>query len=311
MQNSDVFAKFPIPFAEAAGADFIRSIPTASQIGVIAGAASLHDGFVPLNATPLGSGGIPPDIKDMNGILYEISGWSRWLQAGGPVYFDAAFCTAIEGYPAGAVIMSATTIGTLWVNSTENNTTNPDAGGAGWTALLPMPATLSDLITGADTVKYVSAATLAGLRASTAQILAGVDAARYITPAAFYGARAAAADIIAGADDHKYLTAAGLAAAVVDSETTVLPGGLLMKIRAVPIPIGSNVANAPFTWITPFPSAMLFCGGNSDHQSGARSQLSVNMLYQSRFGATVNADTGLPSAPITNAGNVLVLAIGR
>lgn len=213
MQLSDQPLKLPIPFGNNAGGSFIRPIPVNSQIGVVDGAASLHDGFVPLNATPIASGGVPPDIKDMNGILFEVSAWSRWQAAGGAAYFDGTFAGLIGGYPKGAVLQSAVTVGVLFVNTTDNNSTNPDAGGAGWTTLMPVPASTAELITGTDTVKYATAAALAGLRASTAQILAGVDTARYMAPAAFYGARALAADITAGTDDHKYLTPFGLAQA--------------------------------------------------------------------------------------------------
>src|SRR5258708_20811739 len=84
-------------FARPAGGGFIRPIPQASQIGINPGFASLTDGFVPLNGQPVASGGIPPFEQDMNGILNQISLWCQWLEAGGPVYYDATFSTGGSG----------------------------------------------------------------------------------------------------------------------------------------------------------------------------------------------------------------------
>lgn len=124
MQSSDIPAKFPIPFANGAGASFVRNIPTASQIPITAGAASLNDGFPPLNATPRASGGVPPFIQDMNGVLRQSTGWDRWLAAGGPIIYDAAFSTAIGGYPRYATLIDST--GSFWwVSTIENNTNAP------------------------------------------------------------------------------------------------------------------------------------------------------------------------------------------
>ena len=126
---------FQIPFANAAGAGYIRSIPQASQVGITAGAASLTDGFPPLNfVDPATAGGIPPSGADMNGILYQISANIRWQQAGNFPVYNAAFSTGIGGYPKGAVLMNITATG-MWSNTVESNTSNPDAGGAGWVAV--------------------------------------------------------------------------------------------------------------------------------------------------------------------------------
>ena len=128
MQASSIPAKFPMPFAQTG----LRNvIPTPSQVGAVNGAASLSDGFPPINFTPVADGGVPPFGKDMNGILYAISVWTQWANAGAPVTFDAAFSTAIGGYPAGAWLTSAAG-GTWWLSLVDNNTSNPDAGGANW-----------------------------------------------------------------------------------------------------------------------------------------------------------------------------------
>lgn len=133
MLSTNVPTKFPTPFAASAGAGYITTpVPTNSQIGITDGRASLHDGFPPLNFVPEGSGGVPPFGQDMNGILYQATSWVQWLSAGGPVTWDSAFSAQIAGYPKGATVASPVTFGMFFVSLVENNTTNPDTGGAGW-----------------------------------------------------------------------------------------------------------------------------------------------------------------------------------
>ncbi|WP_267550398.1 hypothetical protein [Rhizobium rhizogenes] len=131
MKIADLPAKFPIPFAADAGSGFIRAIPEASQIGITPGAASLTDGFPPVTFQPVGAGGTPPWGQDMNGIINQITLWSQWQNAGGLVPYDGTFSTAIGGYPKSAVLAGATT-GQIWLNTVDDNTTNPNSGGAGW-----------------------------------------------------------------------------------------------------------------------------------------------------------------------------------
>lgn len=137
MKLADIFAKLNIPFANSATVGtYKRVIPEASQIGITAGAASLTDGFPPVCFTPKASGGIPPFGQDINGVLWELSGWIRWFIAGGPVLYDGTFSTAIGGYPKGATIPS-TTVGLFWVSLVDDNTVDPDAGAsANWQALV-------------------------------------------------------------------------------------------------------------------------------------------------------------------------------
>ena len=130
MQSSQLPTRLQLPFGNSAGASYIRTIPTPSQIATNPGAASLTDGFPPATFSPTGA----PDGRDFNGILNMMSAWSWWQAAGGSVPWDSAFSAAIGGYPKGAFVASATTFGLYWVSSVENNTSNPDTGGAGWTA---------------------------------------------------------------------------------------------------------------------------------------------------------------------------------
>jgi hypothetical protein len=134
MQASQIPAKFPIPFAADAGSGYIRAIPTASQILITPGAASLTDGFPPVTFIDETSGGTPPFGQDMNGILNQITAWIQWTNAGAPVVYDAAFSASIGGYPKNALLTSAAG-GTWWLSTVDNNTTDPDTGGAGWRSI--------------------------------------------------------------------------------------------------------------------------------------------------------------------------------
>lgn len=136
MQQSQVPSKFNIPWGNSAGVNYIRTIPQASQIGITNCAASLTDGFPPLSFLPIAAGGCPPFGQDFNGILKQITQWSQWQAAGGPVYYDSGFSTSIGGYPKGAIIQSSVLPGRLWVSTADNNTTNPDSTStANWITL--------------------------------------------------------------------------------------------------------------------------------------------------------------------------------
>lgn len=141
MKDTSIPAKFPIPFASSAASGNVRAIPQnpTSQVG----AASLLVGFPPENFIPEAAGGVPPFGEDLNGILLEVTQWLQWYQAGAPIEWDSSFSAAIGGYPKGALVASATTFGLYWLSTADNNLTNPDAGGAGWTTW-PLPAYYGD-----------------------------------------------------------------------------------------------------------------------------------------------------------------------
>jgi hypothetical protein len=136
MQDSGIPAKYQKVWGADAGASFIRTPPVASQIGIQNGAASFTDGFPPNCFSPVAAGGAPPFGQDFNGILNLITAWQQWQQAGGPIAYDATFQTEIGGYPSGAIVQSAVTPGKFWMSLADNNTTNPDSGGAGWISAL-------------------------------------------------------------------------------------------------------------------------------------------------------------------------------
>lgn len=128
MQVSSIPTKMPTVFASGAGGSYIRTVPIPSQIGITAGAASYTDGFPPVTFQ---SGGAPSGL-DVNGLLNQITAWSRWQQAGAPIYYDATFSAAIGGYPRGAVLSQVAVVGGFWISTTDSNTSNPDASGANW-----------------------------------------------------------------------------------------------------------------------------------------------------------------------------------
>lgn len=134
MKSTDKPTAITLPFAASAGADYIRTVPVASQIGVVNGAASYTDGFPPDCFIPQAAGGYPPDGRDVNYILNVISAWSRWCYAGGSPTYDSAFSSAIGGYPNGAVLAMANG-GGFWISTADNNTSDPDTGGADWSTL--------------------------------------------------------------------------------------------------------------------------------------------------------------------------------
>lgn len=132
MLRSATPPSFPIAFASSASGSFIRAIPTASQIGIQSGAASLTDGFPPLTFNPVAAGGVPPFGADFNGLLNQITLWNQWQEAGAPIIYNATFQTAIGGYPQGAIVQSAIVPGKQWMSTVDSNMTNPDALGANW-----------------------------------------------------------------------------------------------------------------------------------------------------------------------------------
>ncbi len=123
-----------LPWAASASGAYSDPVPVPSQILVPgqSGRASWTDGFPPLTFQQRAAGGIPPDGRDANGALNQISAGVEWQQAGGPLPYDSTYATAIGGYPLGAVIASLNFPGQYWASTAANNTNNPDTGGANW-----------------------------------------------------------------------------------------------------------------------------------------------------------------------------------
>lgn len=132
MKLADIPYRISTPWAASAGGSYVTiPIPVPAQSG---NTASFETGFPPQTfVDPLAGGGYPLGT-DENGINYIETAWLRWMQAGGPIAYDGAQQTTIGGYPRGTVILSATTTGLQWISTVDDNSTNPDTGGAGWLA---------------------------------------------------------------------------------------------------------------------------------------------------------------------------------
>lgn len=160
MQEAQIpVTKFQVPFANSAVAPYVLNpIPVDSQIGVTAGAASLHDGFPPVNFIPVSAGGTPFFGKDMNGILLMISSWVWWANGGNSILpYDATYQTAVGGYAKGAFVAHPVTAGLYYRSTADSNVTNPTSGGAGWesfglgaSGVTPGSYTLANITVGSD-----------------------------------------------------------------------------------------------------------------------------------------------------------------
>lgn len=131
MLASSIPTKMPVIFGASAVSGTIRTVPvtTTGQ----AGSASFTGGFPPETQLPEGAGGTPPFGQDFNGLFNTVTAWLQWIQGGGAVPpYDGTFSAAVGGYFNGALIASAVTTGQYWVSTADNNTSNPDTGGANW-----------------------------------------------------------------------------------------------------------------------------------------------------------------------------------
>lgn len=97
----------------------------------VTGKAGYDQGFPPINMIAKVAGGTPPFGQDMNGILFDVDKAIQYMQAGMAYPYDAAFATAIGGYNLGARVLRSDGLGD-WINTVNNNTSDPDAGGFGW-----------------------------------------------------------------------------------------------------------------------------------------------------------------------------------
>lgn len=149
MQISDIPSKFSVPFANAAGAGYIRTIPPTPS--GTPGQAALSTGFPPENFNPVSAGGVPPFGQDFNGILNQMSAWDRWAATGAFPPYDPTWQAAVGGYPQWSCVGSLVEFGLIWISMVDNNLTNPDTGGAGWFAFARIVTANKDL--------YVNAAT--------------------------------------------------------------------------------------------------------------------------------------------------------
>ncbi|MBS3894718.1 pyocin knob domain-containing protein, partial [Serratia marcescens] len=125
MKRSEVPTKHALPFAISGKRN---AIPKSSDT---AGVASLTSGFPDETMVPIIAGGIPPDGKDMNGVLHELSAMGRWANAGAEYTFDPDFSSAIGGYPAGARLLSSDGK-SVFISAVDDNTADPETASNQW-----------------------------------------------------------------------------------------------------------------------------------------------------------------------------------
>ena len=89
--------------------------------------ASYNDGFPPITMISKDAGGIPPQGKDFNQILYELSSLSKWSQSSGLFQYDSSFSESIGGYPKGSVIIGADGE-TIYQSKIDDNLSTPSSG---------------------------------------------------------------------------------------------------------------------------------------------------------------------------------------
>ena len=130
MNRTDAPKKQPIAFGvNGPREDLPDTTPTGDNT------ASYTSGFPPITMTIKSAGGRPPKGQDMNQILYELSNLSRWGSTGALNSYDSSFATSISGYPKGSVLLGSDGE-TIYINTSEGNTTNPNSSGAGWSDAL-------------------------------------------------------------------------------------------------------------------------------------------------------------------------------
>lgn len=124
----------PEPFANNADPLYITAIPDTTGV---AGRASYDLGFPPRTMQPVAGGGKPPFGQDVNGILFTVSSHDFYVQAGQLFKWDTNVAASVGGYAVGAMLNS-TDGETVWFNTVDANSTNPDAvdgSAAGWVSL--------------------------------------------------------------------------------------------------------------------------------------------------------------------------------
>jgi hypothetical protein len=137
----------PQPFANNASGTYRNNIPDTTGVQQ---RASFNLGFPPITMTPVPSGGKPMLGPDLNGVLFMMSTHTVYQQSGMLYRYSASVVTAIGGYAVGTLLGSADG-STIWYNTVAANTTDPDAGGAGWLALYSYGITTITGLTGGIT----------------------------------------------------------------------------------------------------------------------------------------------------------------
>lgn len=116
------------PFATDAAPELRTDIQTTT--GVSPNSATYSVGFPAVTMQPLSSGGLPPKGSDFNGIFYDITDNIVFQTQGNTYPYNAAYATAIGGYPLNARI--ALDNGDIVRSTIASNTNDPNVDMTGW-----------------------------------------------------------------------------------------------------------------------------------------------------------------------------------
>lgn len=108
-----------------------KTSPMPETQPVTPNAASVQDGFNANTMTNENAGGRPPLGPDINGMWFLVSSHTLYVECGQTYKYNSTLAAAIGGYLVGTILGMTDGSG-LWLNLTDGNTTDPDAGGAGW-----------------------------------------------------------------------------------------------------------------------------------------------------------------------------------
>ncbi|CAI9399098.1 hypothetical protein [Lelliottia sp. T2.26D-8] len=130
MKRTDAPKKQPVPFGvNGPREDLLPTTPAGNN------QASYDSGFPPVTMILKSAGGLPPKGEDFNQILFELSALNRWASSGTLNSYDSTFATSIGGYAKGSMVLSDSGL-IIYMNTVDDNSTNPNTGGAGWVNLL-------------------------------------------------------------------------------------------------------------------------------------------------------------------------------
>ena len=113
----------PLAFAVNGAKNVIQKVRQQSQGE---DAATWSDGWGLRTMLPKETGGLPPDGRDFNGVLYALSDHAVHRQNGEQIRFDPAKVAEIGGYPLGALVQSDDGLRT-YRSLINNNTFNPNS----------------------------------------------------------------------------------------------------------------------------------------------------------------------------------------
>lgn len=120
-------SKYPQHFLTAAIAESgDKTIPPSTSMEAGTGRFSQEAGFGPVNAMPIGEGGIPPKREDFNGALFLLSQFLVWYQQGGLMNYSTDF----DYEPGNEVLSGTTKYRCIKANGPSSTPIAPNASGA-------------------------------------------------------------------------------------------------------------------------------------------------------------------------------------